>query len=49
MVVMHHDGPADGSTDNKGAANVAYTAEITALQEAGDYESTLTYIATPTF
>jgi len=49
MVVFHHDGPADGSTEDKGAASVAYTAEITALQEAGDYENTLTYIATPTF
>jgi hypothetical protein len=48
-VVFHHDGPADGSTASKGAASVAYTAEITALQEAGDYENTLTYIATPTF
>jgi len=49
MVVMHHDGPSDGATQNKGAVNVAYTAEITALQEAGDYENTLTYIATPTY
>lgn len=49
MVVMHHDGPADGSTADKGAANIAYTAEITSLQEAGDYENTLTYIATPTY
>lgn len=48
-VVFHHDGPSDGSTADKGLANVAYTAEITALQEAGDYENTLTYIATPTY
>jgi len=47
--VMYHDGPADGVTPNKGLTQVAYTAEITALQEAGDYENTLTYIATPTY
>jgi hypothetical protein len=47
--VMYHDGPADGITDGKGWSMVAYTAEITALQEAGDYESTLTYICTPTY
>jgi hypothetical protein len=52
IAVFHHDGPADGSTNatqNKGKAMVAYTAEINALQQAGDYESTLTYIATPTY
>ncbi len=49
MVIMHHNGPSDGSTQNKGFAGVAYTAEIGSLQEAGDYENTLTYICTPTF
>lgn len=49
MNVMTHDGPADGSTQSKGRAAVAYTAEINALQQAGDYENTLTYIATPTY
>ncbi len=49
MTVMHHDGPSDGTTQNVGVAFVAYTAEIGSLQEAGDYESTLTYIATPTY
>jgi hypothetical protein len=47
--VMYHTGPADGSTPNKGLANVAYTTEITELQEAGDYENTLTYICTPQY
>ena len=47
--VMHHDGPADGFTVDKGLTTVAYTAQISALQEAGDYETTLTYIATPTY
>lgn len=47
--VMYHDGPADGSTIDKGSTFVAYTAEITALQEAGDYETVLTYVATPTY
>ena len=50
--VYHHDGPADGTTNgtqNKGRVMVAYTAQINALQQAGDYENTLTYIATPTY
>lgn len=48
-VIMHHDGPADGTTQDKGIAQIAYKAEVTPLQEAGDYISTLTYIATPTY
>ena len=47
--VMYHNGPADGSTADKGLTEVAYQIEITALQEAGDYTNTLTYIATPTY
>jgi len=49
LVVMAHTGPADGSTQSIGLARVAYTVEITDLQEAGDYESNLTYICTPTY
>lgn len=48
--IMAHDGPADGTTLGVGRATIGYQAEITALQEAGDdYNTTLTYIATPTF
>ena len=49
MEVMSHDGPSDGITQDIGVAFVAYSAEIASLQEAGDYESTLTYIVTPTY
>jgi len=49
MEVMSHNGPADGSTQDKGLASVAYTIGITDLQEAGDYSTTLTYICTPTY
>jgi hypothetical protein len=49
MVVMHHDGPADGSTQNKGLAYVLYQVEIGSLQEAGDYKNKLTYIVTATY
>ncbi|MCK4539741.1 hypothetical protein KAU09_01140 [Candidatus Parcubacteria bacterium] len=49
MPVMHHDGPSDGYTYDKGEAHIIYQAEIGSLQEAGDYENTLTYICTPTF
>jgi hypothetical protein len=48
--IMAHSGPADGTTNDIGAARIGYQAQITALQEAGDdYSTTLTYIATPTF
>jgi hypothetical protein len=48
--VFAHTGPADGSTANIGSTTVAYKVEISALQEAAtDYQTTLTYIATPTF
>lgn len=49
MSIMHHNGPSDGSTQNIGQADVAYSIEIASLQEAGDYENTLTYVCTPTF
>ena len=49
LTVFSHDGPADQQTQDAGLAAVAYTIEITALQEAGDYETTLTYICTPTY
>lgn len=49
LPVMHHDGPSDGTTADKGQANVIYQVEIGSLQEAGDYQSTLTYICTPIF
>jgi hypothetical protein len=47
--VMYNDGPADGSTIHQGSTEVAYQVEVDALQEAGDYETTLTYVCTPTF
>jgi len=49
VIVMSHDHPSDGKTPDKGKSSVAYTVEISTLQEAGDYESILTYIATATF
>lgn len=49
-VIMYHDDPADGVTEGIGSSTIGYQVEITALQEAGDdYNTTLTYIATPTF
>jgi len=48
--VFHHDGPSDGIEANIGEVNVIYQIEITPLQEAADdYNTTLTYIATPIF
>jgi hypothetical protein len=49
MIIMAHNGPADGNTQNKGLAKVAYSILITAMQEAGDYSNTLTYICTPQY
>lgn len=48
--VFRHTGPADGVTADVGSTRIGYQAQITALQEAADdYNTTLTYIATPTF
>ena len=48
--IFAHNGPADGTTTDVGSSTVAYRIEITPLQEAADdYNTTLTYIATPTF
>jgi hypothetical protein len=48
--IFQHNGPADGITNNIGSTSVAYRIRITSLQEAADdYNTTLTYVATPTF
>lgn len=48
--VFAHTGPSDGTTEDIGSTTVAYKVQISPLQEAGDdYQTTLTYIATPTF
>lgn len=47
--IMFHSGPSDGTTPEKGYTEVAFRIEVGALQEAGDYYNTLTYIATPIF
>ena len=47
--IMAHTGPSSSTEEDKGLSNIAYAVEINALQEAGDYETTLTYIATPTY
>jgi uncharacterized protein YaaQ len=49
VTVFAHTGPADGQEPNIGRVRVGYTAEISALQPAGDYIATLTYVATPVF
>jgi hypothetical protein len=47
--VMYHTGPADGLTPDIGTTTVAYSIQIGAMQEAGDYSNTLTYLGTPTY
>ena len=47
--VMQHSGPVNGSGVGVGTTTVGYRVEISALQAAGDYSTTLTYVATPTF
>jgi hypothetical protein len=50
QVLFSHTGPADGTTSGIGSTTVGYRAQITALQEAADdYNTILTYVATPTF
>ncbi|OGF40971.1 hypothetical protein A2531_04360 [Candidatus Falkowbacteria bacterium RIFOXYD2_FULL_34_120] len=49
MPVMHHTGPSLGTTPNIGYTTIAYRAEIGSLQEAGDYETQITYICTPIY
>jgi len=49
MEIMYHDHPANATITGVGIARVAYTAQISALQEAGDYTNTLTYVCTPQF
>lgn len=50
VIVMSHDGPVNGAGVGEGTTRVGYQIEITSLQEAGDdYQTTLTYFATPVF
>jgi hypothetical protein len=49
-VIFSHNGPADAVTPGTGSTTIGYQIEISPLQEAGDdYNTILTYIATPTF
>ena len=48
--IFSHSGPSDGVTNSIGSTTVGYQIQISPLQEAGDdYNTVLTYIATPTF
>lgn len=49
MQVMYHNGPSNGTIQGAGSTTVAYSVKITALQEAGDYTNTLTYVVTPQY
>jgi hypothetical protein len=48
--IFSHSGPSDGTTADIGETDIGYQIQISPLQEAGDdYNTVLTYIATPTF
>jgi len=50
LTVFAWNGPADGTTQNVGAAKVAVRIEISPLQAAAnDYSNNLIYVATPVF
>jgi len=50
LTVFAWNGPADGVTQNVGAAKVAFRIEISPLQPAAnDYTNNLIYVATPVF
>ncbi len=48
--IFQHASSSDGVTNDIGSTTIGYQIQVTPLQEAGnDYNTTLTYIATPTF
>ncbi|MFZ5391985.1 MAG: CUB domain-containing protein [Patescibacteria group bacterium] len=47
--VMYHDGPTNGTIEGQGLAYVGFQVEINELQAAGNYQTSLMYICTPTF
>ncbi len=47
--VFKYNGPTNGQVQHTGWEYVEYSLEISALQEAGDYSNTLTYICTPEY
>lgn len=47
LTVFSHSGPVDGGT--AGTAVIGYKLQISAMQEAGDYQNRLTYVCTPIF
>jgi len=49
LTVMTHNGPVNGAVTGVGTTKVGYKLRISPLQEAGDYQNSLTYICTPTF
>ena len=49
FTVMTHNGPVSGAGVGVGTTTVGYKIEVSALQEAGDYQNALTYICTPTY
>ncbi len=49
LEVFSHNGATNGTGTGIGTTNVAYSIQISSLQEAGDYSTTLTYICTPTY
>ena len=50
LTVFNWNAPADGVTQNVGAAKVAFRIEISPLQAAAnDYQNNLIYVATPVF
>jgi hypothetical protein len=50
VIFSHTSGPADGTTDDIGQADVAFRIQVGSLQEAAnDYTNRITYVCTPTF
>jgi hypothetical protein len=49
VVIMSHTGPTDGTGTGEGTTRVGYRVEVSALQEAANYQTSLRYVATPIF
>lgn len=49
LSIFSHDGPTNSTGTGTGTAIVGFKIQVSAMQEAGDYQNTLTYICTPTY
>ena len=49
LSIFSHNGPTNSTGTGTGTAIVGFKIQVSAMQEAGDYQNKLTYICTPTY